>query len=264
MTLNPKLVDWQGKVVWLVGASTGIGAAMAHALHARGAQVIVTARGADKLEAFAVSHLSSLAMPADVLDAQALQVVLRHIVNRFGGVDVVVYAAGTYAPMRADQFDLSNATAQWQTNYQGALNLLAAVLPQLLLQAPVGGSGRGGHLSLISSVAGFRGLPKALGYGPAKAALINLAEILYLDLQPRGLAVSVINPGFVATPMTAQNDFDMPALQTPEQAAAAILTGYAAGRFEIHFPKRFSAFMKLLQILPNRAFFWLIRKTTRL
>ncbi|MFY8016476.1 MAG: SDR family NAD(P)-dependent oxidoreductase [Inhella sp.] len=257
MSLNPKLKDWRGKTVWLVGASTGIGAALAHALHAAGAQVAVSARGADKLAAFEAAHAGSLALPADVLDAPSLKEALRRLVIRFGRVDLVVYAAGTYTPMRADQFDLSSASHQMQTNYQGALNLLDAVLPQLLQQGS-------GHLSLISSVAGLRGLPKALGYGPAKAALINLAETLYLDLQPKGLAVSLINPGFVATPMTAQNDFDMPALQTPEQAAAAILEGYADGAFEIHFPKRFTRLVKLLKYVPDRAYFWLARKGTGL
>jgi NAD(P)-dependent dehydrogenase (short-subunit alcohol dehydrogenase family) len=257
MSLNPKLKDWRGKTVWLVGASTGIGAALAHALHAAGAQVAVSARGADKLAAFEAAHAGSLALPADVLDAPSLKEALRRLVIRFGRVDLVVYAAGTYTPMRADQFDLSSASHQMQTNYQGALNLLDAVLPQLLQQG-------NGHLSLISSVAGLRGLPKALGYGPAKAALINLAETLYLDLQPKGLAVSLINPGFVATPMTAQNDFDMPALQTPEQAAAAILEGYADGAFEIHFPKRFTRLVKLLKYVPDRAYFWLARKGTGL
>ncbi len=257
MALNPKIKDWRGKTVWLVGASTGIGAALAHALHAAGAQVAVSARSTDKLAAFEQAHVGSFALPADVLDAPSLKDALRRLVIRFGRVDLVVYAAGTYTPMRADQFDLASASQQLQTNYQGALNLLDAVLPQLLQQGD-------GHLSLISSVAGLRGLPKALGYGPAKAALINLAETLYLDLQPKGLAVSLINPGFVATPMTAQNDFDMPALQTPEQAAAAILEGYADGEFEIHFPKRFTRLVKLLKYLPDRAYFWLARKGTGL
>lgn len=261
MALNPKIKDWRGKTVWLVGASTGIGAALAEALHAAGAQVAVSARGADKLAAFEQAHPGSLALPVDVLDAAALGEALRRLVIRFGGVDLVVYCAGSYTAMRADQFDLASATAQWQTNYQGALNLLDGLLPQLLAQAD---AGRGGHLSLVSSVAGYRGLPKALGYGPAKAALIHLAETLFVDLRPKGLAVSVVNPGFVATPMTAQNDFHMPALISPEQAAQAMLDGYAAGDFEIHFPKRFTRLVKFLKYLPARPYFWLVRRGTGL
>lgn len=256
MTLNPKLRDWQGRAVWLVGASTGIGAALAEALHAAGARVAVTARAADKLEVFAAAHPGSLALPADVLDAEGLKQAAAEVVAGFGRLDLVVYCAGAYTPMRADDFDLASARWQWETNYQGALNLLDAVLPRLLAQGT-------GHLSLVSSVAGYRGLPKALGYGPAKAALNNLAEILYLDLQPRGLGVSVIKPGFVATPMTAQNDFSMPALQTPAQAAAAILEGWAKGEFEIHFPKRFTRFVKLLKYLPDRLYFALVRRSTQ-
>jgi NAD(P)-dependent dehydrogenase (short-subunit alcohol dehydrogenase family) len=258
MSLNPKLQDWHGKTVWLVGASTGIGAALAEALAAAGARVAVSARGADKLQAFAADHAGALAAPADVLDPEQMQDAAAQVLQAFGRLDLVCYCAGAYTPMRADEgFDLASASFQWQTNYQGALHLLDAVLPALLKQGS-------GHLSLVSSVAGFRGLPKALGYGPAKAALINLAEILYLDLQPRGIGVSVIKPGFVATPMTAQNDFSMPALQTPAQAAAAILQGWAAGEFEIHFPKRFTRFVKLLKYLPHRLYFAMVRRTTQL
>ena len=257
MSLNPKLPDWRGKRVWLVGASTGIGAALAEALHAAGAQVAVTARGADKLAAFEAAHAGSLALPADVLDPAQLHGALRRLVLRFGRLDLVCYCAGTYTPMRADRFDLQGATLQLQTNYQGALNLLDAALPQLLAQGQ-------GHLSIVSSVSGYRGLPQALGYGPAKAALINLAEILYIDLRPKGIAVSVVNPGFVATPLTAHNEFPMPALQTPAQAATAILAGWADGGFEIHFPKRFTRFVKALKYLPDRWYFWAVRKATKL
>lgn len=261
MPLNPKITDWRGKTAWLVGASTGIGAALAHALHAAGARVTVSARSADKLQAFVDEHPGSLALPVDVGDPDSLRAAARALVARQGGLDFVLFCAGTYSPMRAEAFDLTNATDQLRVNYLGALNLLDAVLPQLLAQCE---QGRGGHLSLVSSVAGYRGLPKALAYGPSKAALINLAEVLYLDLQPKGLAVSVVNPGFVATPLTAQNDFTMPALQTPEQAAQAMLEGYAAGDFEIHFPKRFTRFVKALRWMPARAYFALVRKGTGL
>jgi short-subunit dehydrogenase len=123
---------------------------------------------------------------------------------------------------------------------------------------------RQGHISLVSSVAGFRGLPQSLAYGPTKAALIHLAETLYLDLQPQGLGVSVINPGFVDTPLTAGNDFHMPALMSPDEAAQAIVQGWAKGEFEIHFPKRFTRVMKLLRLLPYRLYFALVRRITRL
>lgn len=261
MPLNPKITEWRGKTAWLVGASTGIGAALAEALHAAGATVAVSARSADKLQAFVDEHPGAIALPLDVADPVALREAWRQLVARTGGADLVLYCAGTYSPMRADAFDLAGATAQLHTNYLGALNLLDAVLPQLLAQCA---SGRGAHLSFVSSVAGYRGLPLALAYGPSKAALINLAEVLYLDLRPKGLGVSVVNPGFVATPLTAQNTFAMPALQTPAQAAQAMLDGYAAGEFEIHFPKRFTRMLKALRLLPVRAYFSLVRKGTKL
>jgi short-subunit dehydrogenase len=128
--------------------------------------------------------------------------------------------------------------------------------------APLLGRQGHGQLAFVSSVAGYRGLPKALVYGPTKAALINFAETLWLDLAPRGVGVRVINPGFVATPLTAQNDFAMPALITPDEAASEILRGFATDAFEIHFPKHFTRLLKLLRLLPHRLYFPLIRRLT--
>ena len=257
MSLNPRLTDWQGRVVWLVGASSGIGRATASALHARGARVVVTARNGPALEAFVAQHPGSLAIVADAAAAGALRDAARQIVAERGRIDLVMYCAGHYKAMRAIDFDLGEALQHQQVNYVGALFLLDAVLPHLLAQGH-------GHVSLVSSVAGYRGLPQSLGYGPTKAALINLAQALYLDLHPRGLGVSVINPGFVRTPLTAQNDFTMPALISPETAAQEILKGLAAGPFEIHFPKRFTWWMKALRHLGDGLYFTAVRRGTGL
>jgi NAD(P)-dependent dehydrogenase (short-subunit alcohol dehydrogenase family) len=257
MALNPRVNDWRGRIVWLVGASTGIGRAMAERLHAQGARVIVSARNAQALESFVAAHPGGEALPLDVAAPGALREAVAQIVERHGRIDLVAYCAGTYRAMRATDFDLDAALQHLQVNYEGALRLLDAVLPQLRQQAA---AGQGGHLSLMASVAGYRGLPKALAYGPTKAALINLAELLYGDLAPLGVGVSVVNPGFVQTPLTAQNDFRMPALQTPQQAADAVLRGWASGAFEIHFPKRFTVAMKLLRLLPDGLFFSLVRR----
>lgn len=257
MALNPRVASWRGRIVWLVGASTGIGRATAELLHARGATVIVSARNTKELDAFVAAHPDGEALPLDVAAPGALHDAVAAIVARHGRIDLVAYCAGTYSPMRAADFDLASALRHLQVNYEGALRLLEAVLPQLRRQAV---AGQGGHLSLMASVAGYRGLPKALVYGPTKAALINLAEVLYGDLAPLGLGVSVVNPGFVQTPLTAQNDFRMPALQTPQQAAEAVLRGWASGAFEIHFPKRFTVAMKLLRLLPDSVFFALMRR----
>ena len=257
--MNPRLTDWTGRRVWLVGASSGIGEACAHALHARGAQVLVSARGAAALEAFAARHGGShpaQAWPLDVTDPGAVTATA-HAILADGPLDLVVYCAGHYREMRATAIDMADLNRHWAINYQGALHVLDAVVPAMLAR-------RAGHISLISSVAGFRGLPKSLAYGPTKAALTNLAENLYLDLQPQGVGVSVVHPGFVQTPLTAQNAFAMPALITPEQAAQATLDGWAAGAFDIHYPKRFTRWMKLLRLLPYRAYFPAVRRFTGL
>lgn len=147
-----------------------------------------------------------------------------------------------------------------QINYLGALHLLDAVVPRMLAQALDARTGQRGHISLMGSVAGYHGLPRSLAYGPPKAALINLTETLYLELPDKGLGVWLINPGFIDTPLTAQNEFTMPALISPDRAAKEILHGWARGEFDIRFPKRFTRWMKALQLLPYAAFFAATRR----
>jgi short-subunit dehydrogenase len=181
------------------------------------------------------------------------------LLHHWQGVDLAIYIAGDYVPMRAWALDMAAAQRMIDVNLVGAVNFAACVVPQLLAQdnAPVKG-----EIAFVASVAGYRGLPKSLIYGPTKAALINFAEALAIDLQPRGVGVRLINPGFVATPLTAGNDFAMPALQSSEEAAASIIAGYRSSAFEIHFPKRFTYVMKLLALLPARLYFPLVRRLT--
>lgn len=254
--MNPPIRDWRGLRVWLVGASSGIGEATASALHARGAQVLVSARSAGALQAFVAAHTGAQAWPMDVTDAPAVAQTASEILKQ-GPLDMVVYCAGHYREMRASAMDLADLRQHLDINYIGALHVLHALMPAFIAQ------GRG-HISLISSVAGFRGLPKSLAYGPTKAALTNLAETLYMDLRPSGLGVSVVHPGFVQTPLTAQNQFSMPALITPEQAALAMVAGWERGAFDIHYPKRFTRWMKLLRLLPYRVYFPTVRRFTGL
>ena len=256
MSLNPPLREWRGKRVWLVGASTGIGRALAEQLHALGATVIVSARKLDALQAFADQHPGSIALPLDVSDGPAVKAAAEAALAA-GPLDLVCYCAGHYQAMRATAIDLPDLLRHHEVNTVGALHVLAAITPAMVARGQ-------GHISLVSSVAGFRGLPQSLAYGPTKAALINLAETLYLDLQPHGLGVSVINPGFVETPLTAQNEFHMPALITPETAAQAIVQGWARGEFDVHFPKRFTRLMKLLRLLPYPLYFAVVRRITGL
>jgi NAD(P)-dependent dehydrogenase (short-subunit alcohol dehydrogenase family) len=249
--MNPKITVWAGKRVWLIGASTGIGASLARELARRGARLALSGRSAEKL--MALDLADALLLPCDATDSAALAGARQALISAWGGVDLVVYLAGDYVPMRADSFDLQVAERVVAVNFNGAMRLAATVLPDLQ---------PGGGIAFVASVAGYRGLPKALCYGPGKAALIHFAECLHLDLLPRGIGVWLVNPGFVATPLTAQNDFAMPALQTPEQAALAMVDGFAAGRFEIHFPKRFTRLMKWLAVLPYAWYFPLIRRLT--
>ena len=280
MSLNSPINDWHGKTVWLLGASSGIGRATASALHARGARVVVSARNASALNEFVAQHLGAIAIPLDASDPAAVRAACAAIVGS-GGLDHAMYCAGHYHDMSALAFDLDDMVRHNQINYVGALYMLDAVLPHFLGKAaqpakaakaavpgvaakafapPGNGAASAGHITLVGSVAGYRGLPRSLAYGPTKAALINLAETLYLDLHDKGIGVSLINPGFVKTPLTAQNDFKMPALISPDEAATAILQGWANGEFEIHFPKRFTLWMKAMQALPYGLFFSAIRR----
>lgn len=254
MSLNPRLCDWHGKRAWVVGASSGIGRALAAQLHTLGANVIVSARHLGTLESFVREHPGSQALPLDVTDNAAMQRTAARILTE-GPLDLVCYCAGHYRPMRATDLDLPELLRHHEVNTLGALRLLTAIIPDMVKRQQ-------GHISLVSSVAGYRGLPLSLAYGPTKAALINLAETLYLDLQSYGVGVSVVNPGFVDTGLTQQNDFHMPALITPQQAAAAMVKGWRRGEFEIHFPKRFTRVLKLLRLLPYRLYLPMIRRLT--
>lgn len=257
MPLNPPIRGWSDQRVWVVGASTGIGRAMAEALVSRGARVAVSSRRAESLQQIVQSNPDRVAaLPLDVTDLDSIRSAVELLKSRWGGFDLVLCVAGDYAPMRAWEMDLSVARKLVDVNLMGVLNVVYAVLPTLLAQ------GSGG-IGIVSSVAGYSGLPRSLVYGPTKAALINLAEALYLDLHGRGLSVHVINPGFVRTPLTEQNDFEMPALISAAEAAALTLRGLEQGEFEIHYPKRFTLVLKLLRALPYRWYFPLIRRITR-
>ena len=257
MPLNAPIRDWSDRRVWVIGASTGIGAGLTSLLLSKGARVALSARDAAKLAAVANDHPKALAAPADVTQVETLERAYRAIVAAWGGVDLVVFMAGNYFPVRAWELTAEKAKSLLDTNLLGVYYGLSVVLPDMVNR------GAGG-LALVSSVAGYRGLPKSLLYGPSKAALINLADTLYLDCAPKGLSVYVINPGFVRTPLTAQNEFEMPHLIEVDEAAREIVQGLEAGEFEIHFPKAFSRKLKFLRWLPDRWYFALIRRSTGL
>lgn len=241
------------RVAWIIGASTGIGAEIARQLAAQGVVVAISARRAEALATLAGENANLKPYPLDVTDAGATADVFLTITRDLGSVDLVIAAAGTYAPVSLDDFTPAPFRTMYETNYLGVVNVLAAVLPDLRQR-------RAGYVAWIASVAGYRGLPKAAAYGPTKAALINLAESLRPELEADGVTVSVINPGFVRTPLTAQNDFPMPFLMEPEEAARRSIAGLATGRFEIAYPSRFVAILKLARLLPYRLYFALIRR----
>lgn len=254
MSLNPRIGGWRGQRVWVIGASTGIGAAVARDLIDAGARVALSARSRDRLDAIA-EGTDAVVAPVDITDRAAVLAAAKKVCDALGALDLVIVVAGTHSAMRADQFDRVKADQLLAVNLVGPLNCLEAVLPTLLKQ-------RRGGIALVASVAGYRGLPQALIYGPTKAALIHLAEGLYLDLRRHGIGVYLVNPGFVDTPLTQRNDFAMPALMTAEKAARRTLDGIAAGRFETHYPRRFTGWLKLLRILPYPAYFWAVRRFT--
>ncbi len=254
MALNPKIGTWRGQRVWVIGASYGIGAALARRLVNEGARVAMSARSRDLLDAIA-EGTDAIVATLDVTDPASVRNAATTVLADFGGIDLVLIVAGTHMEMRADTLDIARARKLFEVNVMGVLHCLDATLPTLLAQ-------RRGAVAIVASVAGYRGLPKALIYGPTKAALINLVESLYLDLSPRGIGVHLVNPGFVDTPLTRKNGFKMPALLPADEAARLTLEGIANGEFEIHFPKRFTNLLRLLRTLPYPAYFAAVRRFT--
>ena len=246
----PKPFDTSWKIAWVTGASTGIGREISLQLAASGVKVAVSARSVDKLQNLGPNIFP---YPLDVTNVEATAKTLQQIEQDLGPVDLAIFSAGAYAEVAATSIDAKLFASIMSTNYLGTVNCLAALLPKMLAR-------KAGHISWIASVTGYRGLPKAAAYGPTKAALISLAESLKPELEQHGIAISVINPGFVETPMTSKNDFPMPFLMQPQDAAARTLEGLARGKFEITYPKRLVAILKIARLLPYGLYFWLIKK----
>jgi len=245
--------------IWVIGASSGIGEACTKAFIQAGAKVALSSRRAERLNALAQSGKpgQALVLPLDVTQKDQLDSAYHDILAAWGGLDLLLFVSGVYTPLRADNFDFDVAQKTIDANLLGPMRAVEIVLPSML-------QNHSGHIAIVGSVAGYSGLPKALAYGPSKAGIINFCETLYYDLLPQGISVHMISPGFVATEATAQNDFEMPALITADEAAKEILTGIQAGEFDIHFPKRFSGFLKFLRILPYPLYFWIIRRFVKI
>lgn len=251
--------DWS--VVWITGASTGIGAALALALARRGCTVAISARGVAALENL-VHQAQGLAgelwpYPLDVTDTVACAATLAQIEAERGPVTLAVLNAGSHRALALDDFEVAAFESLMRLNYMGVVNIAVPLLERMRRRGA-------GQLAITASVAGYRGLPTASAYGASKAALINFAEALQLDLKGTGIALSLINPGFVRTPLTDQNSFPMPFLLEAEDAAGRIIQGLEKRHFEIAFPWRFVFGLKLLRLLPYSVYFPLVRWITRL
>jgi short-subunit dehydrogenase len=235
--------NWQDKKVWVIGASSGIGAAFAQAVQERGAKVAISARNSAELEK--VSAGAMRVLPLDVTDVAGVQAAADSLVSDWGKLDIVVILAGYWKRMSAIEFDLTEYTRHIETNVVGMGNCVAAILPNMLSQ-------KSGLIVGVSSVAGYRGMPGAEGYGPSKAAQLNFLEVMRTGLQGTGVEVQTVSPGFVKTPMTDTNDFPMPWLITAERAAEYMVRGIEKQRVEVVFPLPMAISMKLLNILPLR------------
>ncbi|MDD9708663.1 MAG: SDR family NAD(P)-dependent oxidoreductase [Paracoccaceae bacterium] len=234
--------DWQGKRYWLIGASEGLGAALAHKLNAAGVEVVVSARSEDRLKAL-VAELPGKAsyVTVDVSDRASVEAAAEQV----GQIDGMIYLAGVYWPMKAQAWDAEQAEAMADINFTGAVRAVGAVIPQMVARDA-------GHIVITGSLSGFRGLPGAIGYAASKAGTMSLAESLYADLRKTGIRVQVANPGFIRTRLTDKNDFSMPFLMEPDQAAQEMFELMNdQGTFKRSFPRVFSWLFRLSQFMPD-------------
>lgn len=240
------------RVVWVTGASSGIGLELARQFAIAGVDVAISSRSppTQPLPERITYY------PLDVTDDGAVEACVHAIEAELGPVDLAILSAGVYGPFEAASIASENFRRCNAVNYLGVTNCVAALARRMMKR-------RAGHISWFASVAGYGGLPKAAYYGPTKAALINLAECLKLDLEPHGIKISVINPGFVETPMTSVNDFPMPFLMKPEEAAQRTISGLAAKRFEVAYPTRFVLILKALRLLPYWLYFAITRRVRK-
>ena len=245
------------KSIWITGASSGIGKSLALKFAKEGWQVAASARRDDLLNRLSESNENITSFPLDVTDREKCKDTFEKIKNTFENLDICFFSTGTWDPKKEKDIDIDQMKKVMEVNFFGTLNCIKAV--EMYFK-----ENKNGHISIVSSIAGYRGLPNSTGYGASKAALNNLAESLYFDFGRHNVRVSLISPGFIKTPMTDKNEFKMPFLKTPEFAANKIYNGLINGSsFEIDFPKELTLILKFLKILPDKIYFKLIRKLTK-
>ena len=245
------------KTIWITGGSTGIGKSVAIKFANKGWNVAVSARRVELLNELSGTHENIFVFPLDVTDKLKCKEVFNEIKNKFENIDLCFFSTGTWNPKKEKDIDVDQIENVFKVNFFGTVNSIKAVEEYFKNK-------KSGTITIVSSIAGYRGLPNSTGYGPSKSALNNLAESLYFDFKKDNVRVCLVSPGFIKTPMTDKNDFKMPFIKTPEYAADKIYDGLINKNvFEIHFPKALTITLKLLSFLPSKIYFSLISKMTK-
>ncbi|MGA0105596.1 MAG: SDR family NAD(P)-dependent oxidoreductase, partial [Pelagibacteraceae bacterium] len=231
------------KKIWITGASSGIGKAVAEKFAAEGWMVAASARRQEILNKMAENQ-NIFAYPLDVTQKENVTKTFNNIIEDFKNVDICLFCSGTYDPKLEQEINIEQNKFVMETNYFGVLNCIKAVETYFKNK-------KSGQISIVSSVAAYRGLPNSSGYGPSKAALTNLTESIYFDFKKHNVKISLVSPGFIKTPLTDKNEFPMPFIRSPEFAADKIFQGLTKKNiFEIHFPLGLTLTLKFLRILP--------------
>ncbi len=245
------------KTIWITGGSTGIGKALAIKFANKGWNVAISARREQLLEEISNNYENISSFPLDVTNKSNCNEVFNQIINKFQNIDICFFPQELGIQRKKKDIDVEQIENVFKVNFFGTLNSIKAVEEYFKNK-------KSGIITIVSSIAGYRGLPNSTGYGPSKSALNNLAESLYFDFGRSNVRVCLVSPGFIKTPMTDKNDFKMPFLKTPEYAAEKIYDGLVnKNSFEIHFPKSLTMILKILSFLPNKIYFGLIGKLTK-
>ena len=241
------------KKIWITGASSGIGKALAEKFASEGWKVAASARRKEILDEMS-SHENIFSYPLDVTNQDQIKISFEKIIEDFNGLDLCVFSSGTYDPKLEQEINIKQNKFVMETNFFGVLYCIKAVENYFKNK-------KNGHISIVSSVAAYRGLPNSSGYGPSKAALTNLTESLYFDFKKHNVRISLVSPGFIKTPLTDKNEFPMPFIKSPEFAAEKMFNGLTKSKaFEIHFPKALTILLKIFRILPYKIYLFLIDK----
>ena len=245
------------KTIWITGGSTGIGKSLAIKFANEGWNVAISARREELLSQLSEKYENISSFPLDVTDKLKCKEIFNQIKNKYESVDICFFSTGTWNPKKEKDIDVEQIENVFKVNFFGTLNTIKAVEEYFK-------SKKDGIITIVSSIAGYKGLPNSTGYGPSKSALNNLAESLYFDFQRFGVRICLVSPGFIKTPMTDKNNFKMPFLKTPDYAAEKIYNGLIKQNvFEIHFPKSLTLILKFLSLLPNKIYLYLVGKLTK-